>query len=189
MSYDIIRSIEIDEKEGKVWIEGASSNVFPKTYERWDSTAFSKILKEKGKEEAEAHILIEFENGCFKSSSGKYVEKLKVLRYDFAEEYEKYDWRKDTGRYGSPEYEAHRKRRDSQEFIELLKRVMRYKPNSKRYVIKQKQNGTTYYGRKNKSTIRWDWIMKGATKFKYKKEAEDYIKLFENTDNWEIAEV
>ena len=56
MSYEKVRSIKIDEVAGEVFVTGASNNVRPLTYEKWECPSLSKILKEQGRKAVEVEI-------------------------------------------------------------------------------------------------------------------------------------
>ncbi len=69
MSYDIIKSIKI--KDGKVHINGAPSNVYPRYFEEFECPSLTKVLKEEGRQALEVVILGEYENGNFQRGSNK----------------------------------------------------------------------------------------------------------------------
>ena len=105
MSYEKIKSIKIDEKENKVFITCASSNVFPLYYKKHEFKTLSKLLEEKGKQEVEIRILKLYEEGSFQQGKNKYSNALKVLYYIYAEDYLKFDWKNHNSKYGTPERE------------------------------------------------------------------------------------
>jgi len=71
MSYHIIKSIKVDEKEGKVYITGADNNVRPRTPHRWECTSLSQILVEQGREAVDLEILEAYESGDFQGGNNK----------------------------------------------------------------------------------------------------------------------
>jgi len=78
MSYEIVKSIKIDEKEKTVKIRSTSNNVTPKTYSQWTSTHLSDILKETGKESVIKEIILNYFHGNFQKSHNIY-EKCLIL--------------------------------------------------------------------------------------------------------------
>jgi len=131
MSYEIVKSITINEQEGKVFIKCASNNCFPHTYTKEEYPYFSKILQEKGLQETEIAILKEFESGNLQSSLNlKYTRALKVLNYLFSEEYKKFNWR-------VLECEDRRKVEDSEEFKELLLKALNTPLPKEKFIIKK----------------------------------------------------
>jgi hypothetical protein len=81
MSYHICRSINIDEKAGKVWITGTDNNVFrvdPMTgrqrreFHRWEWEYGSRILRKQGRAAVEEYIALAVLDGNFKFYSGKF---------------------------------------------------------------------------------------------------------------------
>ena len=124
MSYEIVKSITINEQEGKVFIKYASNNCFPHTYTKEEYPYFSKILQEKGLQETEIAILKEFESGNLQSSLNlKYTRALKVLNYLFSEEYKRVLECED--------------RRKGEEFKELLLKALNTPLPKEKFIIKK----------------------------------------------------
>lgn len=71
MSYDIVKSISI--KDDKVYITSASNNVHPRTFERWECTAFSKLYQEGGLEKLLPAIAADVWAGNFKLQNGSKI--------------------------------------------------------------------------------------------------------------------
>lgn len=87
MSYEIIKGIKIKTDLGEVWIKSDSNNVTPKIFKWWKSNMLSEILTEKGLEETQKQILLEFYYGNFKKSNTLYEKSLFLLdfqKYDFS---------------------------------------------------------------------------------------------------------
>jgi len=126
MSYHIVKSICIDEKEGKVYITGADNNVYPRTPRKWDCPSLGDLLVEEGREAVELALFKEYENGNLQGSATKYPGLVKVLRA--MPEYEQFDWR-------GEDYAESRRLRETPEFEALLLRVLRSKL-PKRLVLK-----------------------------------------------------
>ena len=128
MSYTIVRSIKIDNKNGKVFITSASSNVSPKYYTKEVSPYLSKILQEKGREATELAIFLEYENGNLQRGTNKYTKALTVLYYIYGDEYNKFDWRNE-------DYDRAKELRNSPEFYELLKKALKTPLPKQKYII------------------------------------------------------
>jgi hypothetical protein len=85
MSYHICKSINIDERKGKVWITGTDNNVFrvdPVTGRQrrefclWEWKYGSRILREQGRAALEECIALDVLDGNFKFYSGKFYRWL-----------------------------------------------------------------------------------------------------------------
>ena len=75
MSYEIVRSVKIDKKNNKVFITGASNNVTPKTYTKWNCSTISHILETKGEVAAIKEILEAYWDGQFQPGGINYYSK------------------------------------------------------------------------------------------------------------------
>jgi len=180
MSYTIIKSIKIDNDSKKVFITGASNNVSPKCYYREESKYLSEILQEKGREEVELQIFIQYESGELQKGTNKYTKALKILYYIYGDKYNKFDWRNE-------DYDRAKELRNSPEFYELLKKALKTPLPKQKYVIsKIHYSGKTVYAKKRRGTIRWDYEKTKATNFDFKKEAANTIKDFLNSEDWKI---
>ena len=176
MSYEKVRSIRVDLKQNKLFINCASNNVRPLTYSTEEYPYFSKILQEKGLNEVEIALLKSYEEGSFQEGSNKYVKALQVLRYVFGEEYKKFNWRNHFGNLGTEEREEHEKLRKSEDFKDLLLKCLNYKFSKEKYVITKKHyDGTTIYAKVCPTKIRWEYSKEKASKFYFKEQAEDHI--------------
>ena len=184
MSYEKVRSIKI--KDGKVFINCASNNCRPLSYSEEEYPYFTKILNEKGLIAVEVELLKNYESGNLQDGINKYSKALKVLRYVFGEEYFKFNWRNHNAKWGTPEKEAEDNLRKSPLFDELLKKCLNYKLPKEKFVISKKHyDGTTIYGKKCLTCMKWKRTKKEATKYDFKKEAEDNIyNSFK--DDWEV---
>ena len=191
MSYEKVKSIKIDKKEGKVFINCASNNVRPLHYVREEYPYFSKILKEEGLKACETALFMSYESGSLQEGNNKYNKSLNKLRYIFGEEYKPYDWRMDNSSYGSEEYKAHHKRRESQEFKDFMYKVLSTPMPKQEFIITQDSNGKTYFGKRCRHTIRWKHNEREATRFNFEQEAQDYKGCFNTaiTQNWVIKEL
>jgi hypothetical protein len=72
MSYEIIRGLKIDTKNNRVMINSACSSMTPKTFEWFEATSLSTILREQGKEEIEKIFLENYWNGNFQQGNNAY---------------------------------------------------------------------------------------------------------------------
>jgi hypothetical protein len=180
MSYEIIRSIKI--RDGRVFIKGASNNVYPRDYEEWHCESLTKILQEEGQEKLDITILRECESGNFQGSIGKYARPLAILRH--LPEYADFDWRQN-----GPGYERAEINRKTPAFDELLKRVLSMKIPRDKYIVKKDYFGTTVYLRTARRCARWIEDRSGAKIFRYLTDAEWLKKCYTNADNWIVEKV
>jgi hypothetical protein len=182
MSYEKVKSIKIDEKNKKVFLNGASNNVRPLNYTREEYPYFSKILKEEGKGAVEIALLQGYESGNLQGGSNKYTKALKVLFYVLKNEYHKFNWRTNWDEY--------RKLRETEEgkkeFEELLKKALNYKFPKEKYIISKNYMGCPVYMKKCLTCAKWNYNKKDATKFDFKEEAEDSKKYFKESKEWEV---
>lgn len=74
MSYDIIKSISI--KKGRVFINAASSNVYPKHYYNSQCPSLTRILAEQGRGELDKTLFNEFRVGNFHGKSTLYAKAI-----------------------------------------------------------------------------------------------------------------
>jgi hypothetical protein len=187
MSYGKVKSIKIDEKQGKVFFNTASNNVRPLTYSVWgESKIYNDLLKEKGKGAVEIEILKEYESGNLQEGKNKYTKALKVLRYVFNEEYKKFNWRNRPwgDEKKSKELEDLRK---SEEWNNLLKKALDYKFDKKKFVITKDNFGEKIFGKSCLTCIKWSKFKEKATKFDFEEEAKDHIfKKYKN--EWKVEE-
>ena len=189
MSHEKVKSIKIDEENKKVFINCATNNCRPLSYTREEYPYFSKILQEEGREAVEIALLKTYEGGSFQGGINKYSNAFKVLYYIFREEYNKFSWRNDNGKWGSEESKRFDELRESKEFEELLKKALNYKIPKKKFVIAQNHYGDeVIYGKRCLSCMKWLHTSEKATKYYFKEEAEDYI-YDEFKDVWKVVEV
>jgi len=189
MSYEIIRSICIDEKQNKVFITCASNNCRPLYFDKVEFNSLSEMLKEKGREAVELRILKLYEEGSFQQGKNKYSKALSVLRNVFQEEYKFFDWNNHNSKYGSPEREEESNRRESKEFKDLLSKCLNYKLPKNKFLITKKNYDNLLYGKKCKTCIKWVYDKSKATKFNFKNEVEAYLSCFSGLIDVNILEV
>jgi len=188
MSYEKVRSIRIDEKQGKVFLNTASNNVRPLTYSVFSgSKIYNDLLKEKGKGAVEIEILREYESGNLQEGTNKYTRALKVLRYVLLEEYKRFNWRnKPWGdEKKSKEIENLRK---SEEWKNLLKKALDYKLPKKRFIITKNHFGEVIYAKVCPTCIKWSRLKEKSTKFYFEEEAKDHI-YNEFKDVWKVEDL
>jgi len=185
MSYEIIKSISIE--EDKVFVIGASNNVRPLYFNRWECTPLSNTLKEKGKDLVEIEILEAYESGEFQGGTNKFTKALKVLNSVLLEEYKKFDWRNHNAKYGTPEHQKERDSRKSQEFKDLLKKALDYKLPKEKYVIFK----DGFFGKITSKGVIWHSNKSKATKFEFSELAEKEKRNFPEsvTKGWEIVQL
>lgn len=102
MSYEIIKHIKVDEKNGKVLLNSTCNNVRPRTYYYQECTSLSKILTEQGREALDIEILKAYESGNFQKGNNRYTSALKRLRNH--PKYKLFDWRNNRQYKGKRNY-------------------------------------------------------------------------------------
>jgi len=80
MSYEIVKSIAV--KDDKVYLTSADSSLRPLHFSRWESTVFSKILAEKGKDALYAKIGEDVWNGNLQLRQGNRLCRLYLKACD-----------------------------------------------------------------------------------------------------------
>lgn len=190
MSYEKIKTIKI--KDNKVFINCASNNCRPLTYYNETYPYYNKILNEEGEEAVNIALLKSYEEGSFQDGINKYTKALKVLRYVYAEEYKKFNWRNHNAKYDSEEYNKERDLRNSEEFKELLRKCLNYKFPKDKFVITKIHTSYNYqgevYAKVCTTCVKWSKEKDKATKFNFKEEAEDHI--FESYKNqWRVEKL
>lgn len=180
MSYLCTRSVCINTKEQKVYLTGASNNVYPKTYERFECTPLSEILRKEGKESVEIAILEDYISGNFQGGSNKYTKALKILRNN--PEFTKFDWR------NSWEEHSENKEKYKEEYRTMLKEALKSKlPKEKFYITKKHGENTVYAQyRKNGRYIYWTMHKEKARKFHFRQEALNVISFFTGSESWQV---
>ena len=183
MSYELVKSIKIDEENEKVFITCASNNVRPITYSKENYPYYSNLLKEKGKQAVELALLKGYESGSLQRGDNKYRNARKVLVYIFSKEYAKFNWRNS--------YEDSDKQdelRKSKEFDELLLRALNYKIPKERYVLTKDSYGEKVYGKRCPTCMKWLYCVDKATKYLFEEEAKQNI-FNEFKDEWKVEVV
>jgi len=176
MGYEIVKSIEVNEKEKKVIVYGASNNVRPREYTRWECFPLTKIYREKGREAVDVEILRSYEEGNFQGGKNKYTKALLILRH--FPEYKKYDWR--TTGLGIE------KNRSDAEFTELLKKALKSRLPKEKFVVSRLIGGARYYLKIKRNHGNWFPDFKLATIFHYWVDAKNTKDCFYNGKDWEI---
>ena len=176
MSYDIIKSIKF--RDGKVMVKSSSNNVYPHTFNEYESKSLSTILQEQGKDAVEIVILKEYENGNFQRGGSKYLRALSVLRH--FPEYEKFDWRNND----DDELDDRRK---SDEFNALLLRALKTRlPKDKFILIKEYG---LYLRKTTKRYAKWTSDKTKAKIFRFAVDAEGLKRCFTNSESWIVEKI
>src|SRR3990167_5496526 len=128
MSYEVIKQIKI--KDNKVFITGASNNVYPRTPHESECISLSEVLQKEGREKVDIEILEEYESGNFQGGKNKYTRALEVLRH--IPEYRSFDWRTNEKEY-KDNHENRQTRKD--EFRELMRSALNTRLPKDKYVI------------------------------------------------------
>ena len=187
MSYDIIRGIKLDEENKRVTITCASNNVTPRTFYPHDSQMLGNIWKEKGKQAVEIELVKAFESGNFQGGSSKY--KLAAERLRKMADYRAFNWRLDGAEYTVA---SENRREKVAEFDALVLRALSVKEPKEQYVITKKSYGDQvvyFYHRANAGFCRWYNSVTKAKVFKYREDAENMKKIFNNSDDWQVIQV
>jgi hypothetical protein len=184
MSYEKIKSIKIDEKEKKVFITSACNNVRPLTYDKWECSPLSEILRQKGKTAVKIAILKDYETGDFQEGNNEYTRALKVLRYILKEEYKPFNWnlRKWGDEKATQEQEELRKSKD---FDDLLLKALCYKIPKEKYIITKEHFGEVVFGKRCLTCMKWERDKSKATKYDFEQEAKDNI-FNDYKDIWKV---
>lgn len=178
MSYHIVKKIKI--LPDKVLITGHDNNVYPKTDEEWECTYLNQFLKDK--EKVEIEILRGYEEGNFGvGAQNKWTRALEILIH--LPEYKKFDWRNNN--------EETDKARISAEFDNLLKKVLKMKLPKNKFVITKNINNKKmyFYHRKGSNFCTWHQDIKDAKIFRWREDAENRIKWFSNSGEWQVEEI
>lgn len=175
MSYLIVKSIKV--KDGKVYLNGASNNVFPHYYEEWESKSLTKILTEQGKEALDVEILEQYDAGNFQRGGSKYVRALQVLRH--FPEYRAFDWRTN--------WDESQKTRGTAEYRALLLRALKTRLPKDRFIIAKQSDGRAIYLYTTRGRFaRWTGTMDKAKIFRYKEDAEGLKKCYNGGEHWNV---
>lgn len=174
MSYEIVKGIEINEQENKVYINSACNNCRPLYYEKIDFPYFSNLLKEQGKEKTEIELLRNYEEGNLQQGNkNKFTRALKVLRYLYGEEYNKFNWKN----FSYDERDKEQKLRNSQEFKDLLLKALKTKLPKEKFVLYRKHDNFKEYVLKETTRhIFFTMNRDKAKKYDFKEETEHLIK-------------
>jgi len=182
MSYSIIKSISI--KDDEVYITSACSNVYPRSFQKYEETYFTKILQEKGKEAVETEILRAYEEGGFQGGNNKYVRALKVLRK--FPEYANFDWRESNTKDN----------RETPAFNEILLRALNTRLPKDKFIITKifkedgnRNDGAKIYGKKTSTKMHWSLEKSFATIYHYKEDAEEVKGKFNVGKNWKVEQL
>jgi len=173
MSYEKVKTIKI--KDNKVYINCASNNVRPLSYTTEEYPYFSKILKEKGLRAVEIELLKSYEGGTLQEGINKFSKSLLVLRYVYAEEYKKFNWREDNSAHGTKEHKNFMDLRESKKFEDLLNKCLNYKIPKEKFIITKNHNEEKVYAKVCLSCIKWSRFKDKISKFDFEKQAEDNI--------------
>lgn len=181
MSYLCTRSVCINTKEQKVFLTGASNNVYPKTYERFECTPLSEILRNEGKEAVEIAILQDYIDGNLQGGSNKYTRALKILRNNPA--FAKFDWQNS--------WDEHRKNKEenAEEYRDLLAQALKSSLPSEKYCITKRHGENTVYAqhRKGGRYIYWTMYKEKAKRFDFEQEARNLLKSFSGSESWQVV--
>ena len=162
MSYELVKTVKIDQRQNVVEIKSSSNNVFPKDYHYWKCTSLSNTLQEKGKLATEIKILELYLSGEFQAGiKNKYTRATSFLWN--LPEYEKFDWRQTDDSEKT-------KKENPKEYERLLLLALAQKPEKKDYVISLGTKSYLKY-RRGSRTIRY--TSKGAATRFTLKEAND----------------
>lgn len=189
MSYNIIRGIRLNDDTKEVLITSACNNVTPRYYTTDHSTYCENIWKEQGKQALEIELVKAFESGSFQGGSSKY--KLAADRLRKMPEYRAFNWRR--GGLGDEYTKISEHRREAvAEFDALVLRALSIKEPKEQYVITKKSYGDQvvyFYHRANAGFCRWYNSVTKAKVFKYREDAENMIKGFQNSDDWQVIQI
>lgn len=78
MSSFIVTSINVDTKQGKVFLSGYSSNVSPKTPSRFESSYLSDMLRDHGAGAVDSYLLEQYAGGMMRGGNNEYANTIKI---------------------------------------------------------------------------------------------------------------
>ena len=179
MSYEIVKAIKI--KDGVVFVNCASNNVYPKTYDEFKSESLTKILTEQGEQALNIELLKEYENGNFQGhgNKNKFTRALEVLYYVYGEEYKPFNWRDNNFNYGTAENKAYEDRRNSEAFKMLLLKALNTKLPKEKFIVMKKSNynGVSYVKKETSRHIFYTNDKEQAKVFNFKQQAEQIANM------------
>lgn len=187
MSYNIIRSIKLDDEKREVIITSASNNVTPRYYTTEPAPYFARIWAEKGREAVEIELVKAFESGNFQGGTSKYKQASDRLKRTSA--YREFDWRLNGAEY--EQTKANRAERIA-EFDALIIKALQTKQPTEKYVITKKAwNGELvyFYHRANAHFCRWFNNVEKAKVFNYRVDAENVKKWFTDSEQWQVIQI
>jgi len=91
MSYQIVKTIKIDEKNGEVWMGWACNNVRPRDFTPERCKMFEGILKKEGIKALDLAIMRGYECGNMQGGRNKYTRAL--ANHHAMPEYARFNWR------------------------------------------------------------------------------------------------
>lgn len=189
MSYDIVRSIKVDDEKQRVIITAAANNVTPRTYHPHDSQHFANLWAEKGKEAVEIELVKAFESGNFQGGSSKYKEAAERLRK--MPEYQNFDWRR--GGLGDEFVKISDHRREAvAEFDALVLRALKAKKPKTKFVLRKEVPfyGLMYFNaRSNARRSKWFKDQERAKVYAYREDAENERKCWIGGEEWEVLQI
>jgi hypothetical protein len=182
MGYEIVKTIKVE--NGRVFVNGACNNVYPKDYHYSESYYLTGAMERGGQEELDYEIMRAYEEGNFQpGNQNKYSRAVCILRH--MPEYEKYDWRQ-TG----AAYEEAKKLRETKEFRELLLLALKTgMPKDKYIVTKPYRDKTVYLYKITTRAAKWIEDKTKAKMFFWEKDAENLKSCFYGAENWQIEKV
>jgi len=189
MSYNIIKSIRLDEKTKQVYINSAPNNVRPRYYTNEPAPYFARIWEEKGREAVEIALVKAFESGDFQGGSSKYKEAATRLRRMKA--YADFNWR--SGGLGD-EYKSisNNRRERAAEFDALVLKALQEKKPTTKFVLKRNVcgYGEMYFNaRSNARRSKWYKDQQKAKMFAHREEAEEEKSRWIGGNEWEVLQV
>jgi hypothetical protein len=191
MSYHICKSINIDERAGKVWITGTDNNVFRvdsvtgrqrREFLKREWEYGSRMLREKGRAAVEERIALNVLDGNFKFCSGKFYRWLdwfrkKVNALPVLKEQVEYRWSDEPG-INKDEWNTEAKRLRRNLWRAYCKQPC--EPKKDYYIT----DGTYYVSKVTPCHIYF-----GSTKKIFHAKKSDLKRRLENFHGWEIREV
>lgn len=186
MSYHIVKKIEIDKKEHKVYITGSDNNVYPRTPHRWHCSYYDALMKTENWQAVELDILEGYISGNFQpGTKNKYSRAVILLRK--MPEFKKFDWHQ-------VDDNDKNKEDNREEYNALLKLALAAKLPKDKYIIAKEFNyenlltgeygSKLVYMKKTKHYAKWYYEKTKATKFNYKDDAENLKKYFARSERW-----
>lgn len=176
MSYEIVRSVKIDKKNNKVYINCASNNCWPHTFQKHLAPILTKTLEEKGEVQVIKDLLYCYYTGEFQPGGQNYYSKALTLL-----DHKKYNWRNGNEHLFKPE--------EVQEELYKHYLTLKSEPSGKFIISSLKEyHGKVYISKFTKRHARFTKHIGLARVYRKKSDIEQRLQNYERK-NYTIEEL